>query len=187
MEGDHQVHPLMRVLVALSVCFIITSAAFAQSPKAQALYDRGVELNQTGVLVEASVLFTEALAIDPGYAEAYYQRGLSFLGMERPGHAVRDFTQATGLGIRNLDPYLRLIKWHDGRQQFAAALIVTDQLVANMPENAAGAYWDKGKIYERMGKRALAIAAYKAALSALDSDNADFADVLNTRIDQLEN
>lgn len=100
---------------------------------------------------------------------------------------MKDFTQAIGLGIQNLDPYIRLIKWHSERGQAAAALIVTDQIIAKMPENAAGADWDKGKLYEKINKKALAIAANEASLAALGSDNADFADVLNERIAALKN
>lgn len=172
---------------AAATSLLACSLAWAQLPEAKRLFDRGVELNQTGILVEASVLFTEALAIDPEYAEAYYQRGLSFQGMGRHQHAMKDFLAATGYGIRRLDPYLRLIKWHTDRREFAAVLIVTDQLAAHMPENAAGAHWDKGKTYEQMQKNTLAIAAYRAALDALDSDNADFANVLTDRIEELEN
>lgn len=178
-------YPTTRLIAALF--FVISSVqAFAQSEEAVALYKRGLEANQNGKLIEASVLFTEAIAIYPKYAEAYYQRGLSFIGMKRAENGMKDFQQAVGHKVQNLNPYLRLIKWHNTHNRFQASLIITDQIIANMPENAAGAYWDKGQIYERMNKRKLAIAAYQASLRALDSDNADFAKTLKSRIVELQ-
>lgn len=182
MALSRYIRPLAYSILA---GILLPTISFAQSPEARQLYDRGYQQIQKGILIDASVLFTEALAIDPEYADAYYQRGLSFLGMGREKHAIKDFTRATGLGIQQLDPYLRLIKWHTNRRQLPAALIVTDQVIAHMPENAAGGYWDKGKIYEQMNKKQLAVAAYEAALTALDSDNADFANVIKARIDVL--
>ena len=83
--------------------------------------------------------------------------------MGEPAHAMRDMNIAIGLKIKILDPFLRLIRHHMQRHQFLPALIITDQLITNMPEIAAGAYYDKGQIFELMGKADLAILALNVA------------------------
>ena len=180
---------LNRCKSALFICFVAlvsSSYASAQSSDAKALYERGVENNKSGQLIEASVLLTQAIAMNEDYADAYYQRGLSFIGMNRSDKGMKDFHQAIGYKIQNLDPYLRLIKWHNANKKYQATLVVTDQIIANMPENAAGGYWDKGQTYELMNKGKLAIAAYEASLTALGSDNEDFAKILKNRINELK-
>lgn len=184
----------MRNLAKSVTCAILIGLLFvfpssfsaAQSDEARSLYERGLEKNKRGKLIAASVLFTEAIAIEPDYADAYYHRGLSFIGMKRKAKGMEDFYQAIGYKIQDLNPYIQLIQWHNDHHRYPAALIITDQIIANMPENAAGAYWDKGQAYERMNKNKLAIAAYEASLAALDSDNADFALTLRSRIKELK-
>ncbi|MEE9452764.1 MAG: hypothetical protein V3V13_00085 [Paracoccaceae bacterium] len=173
-------------IIAGCIALLPTSMVLAQSDQAVEFYEQGLAQNQVYKLVGASVSFTEAIGLYPEYAQAYYQRGLSFAGMGKQDHAIKDFNAAVGYKITELDPYLRLIAWHKERHQYLAALLITDQLIANMPENAAGGYYDKGQIYELMGNSTLAVVAYKACLQRLEDEASDFANMLKHRISELQ-
>lgn len=172
----------------VAICLTAAPAAQAQSLSNahQALFDRGVAANQSGKLIESITVFTDLIAAQPDLAEVYYQRGLAFDGIGETARAINDFAEAVGLGVDKLGPFLRLIAHYKENRLYPAALIVTDQILAHLPENAAGAYWDKGQIYEAMGDRRNAIAAYEACLVALDADGADFAVTVQSRISALE-
>lgn len=178
---------MRQLFVLAAICMGLAGPIAAQiSAEARAFYEQGLAGNRSGHLVEATTAFTNALTLDPEFAEAYYQRGLAFDGMGRRQQAVDDYAAAVGRGIQTLEPYLRLIAIYKENQLYPAALIVTDQILAHLPENAAGAYWDKGQIYQLMGDRPNAIAAYEACIAALGPTNADFAATVRDRIAALQ-
>ena len=72
-------------------------------------FNQGVKQNQAGLLVEASVLLTEAIALDDQQHRYFHQRGLSFLGMGEVDHGIKDFKQAVDLNSDVLEVYLKLI------------------------------------------------------------------------------
>jgi len=185
MRFSLQVASWLLVLVSTSTLALEPSLSPKREKERQYSYERGLASYEATLMVEASVFFTDAIAIDPSFAPAYYHRGLSFLAMERSEQAFKDYQSAVSNGIDILDPYLRLVAFYKSRQQYSAALIVTDQLIEHMPENTAGAYWDKGQVYELMGKKKLAVAAYKACLETLPEGSEGFADTLNSRIAAL--
>lgn len=69
---------------------LLLNTSFAQSPKAQELFEKGVQQNKAGYLIKAVTLLTEAIALNPDYADAYYQRGLSFKGMGNKSYFIKD-------------------------------------------------------------------------------------------------
>lgn len=150
------------------------------------LYNQGVEQNQAGLLVEASILFTEAIAIDDQQHKYFHQRGLSFFGMGEDDHGIKDFKQAVDLKSDDLSVYLKLISHYSNQSQFMLVLMITDQMIVNLPEQAAGAYFDKGKAYEAMEKPKLAIKAYQASMAELTQDQTDFKQVLLQKINNIK-
>ncbi len=168
------------------IAILLAGQVSAQTDQANIYYQQGVTNNQQGLLIEASVLFTQAIAEYPEFAQAYYQRGLSFDGMGEKSHAIKDFKQSVDYKIVNLQPYLRLINHYKSNSQYLAALIITDQLVANMPDQAAGGYYDKGQIYELMNKSSLAIKAYEMTLKNTDEDMTIFKEQLLDKIAHLK-
>jgi tetratricopeptide (TPR) repeat protein len=154
----------------------------AQSNKAVDYYNKGVEFNKTGKLVKASIHFTEAVSMYPGYAQAYYQRSLSFNGMGQTQSARKDLMKAIQLGIKNVNPYLSQIKYYKSTKQYTSAILITKKLIRAMPENSAGAYYDQGLIYEEINHPKEAIAAFNTSIELLDSNSQDFKEILLNKI-----
>lgn len=165
--------------------FWVFGVAYAGS-SADDLYQQAVEYNQQGFLVEASVLLTEAISLDGSQARYYYQRGLSLVGMDQLEAGMQDFKSAVNLKSTELKAYLKLISYDMEKSRYQAVLITTDQLLANLPEQAAGAYYDQGRAYEAMGKPELAMAAYQKVIASLAPEMSDFKQQLTDKVKKIK-
>lgn len=171
----------MRLLIPI-FALLFSMTCNAHSNKAVKHYNKGVEYNKTGKLVEASIEFTNAISIYPDYAQAYYQRSLSFKGMGQTEHARKDSMKAIHLGIKNINPYLTQIKHYKSTKQYISAILITKKMMRAMPENSVGAYYDQGLIYEEMLEHQNAIIAYKKSLQSLGVGSHEFKQVIFNKI-----
>ena len=163
----------------------IGHASEETSEQAESLYEQALLKNQTGLLIEASVLLTQAISLDDQRDKYFHQRGLSFFGMGETNHGIKDFNHAVDLKTTELSIYLKLINYYMENTQYMAVLIITDQLIANLPDQASGGYYDKGRAYELMAKPQLAVAAYQASIESLEPDQIDFKEFLQAKITNL--
>jgi tetratricopeptide (TPR) repeat protein len=175
----------MNKIIVTWILILFVNWAHANT-NAENFYNQGVEKNQIGQLIEASVLLTEAIALNDQQHRYFHQRGLSFLGMGEVEQGIKDFKQAADLHSNELGVYLKLIEHYTNQSQYMLVLIITDQMIVNLPEQAAGAYYDKGKAYETMKKPQLAIKSYQASLNNLNDDQNDFKQVLLNKINTLK-
>lgn len=177
----------MNILaVACVMSTLLYSNAGKASEQAESLYQQAVIKNQTGLLIEASVLLTQAISIDDRRDKYFHQRGLSFFGMGENNQGIKDFNRAVDLKTTELSIYLKLINHYIDTAQYNAVLSITDQLLSNLPDQAVGAYYDKGRAYELMAKPQLAIAAYQSAIENLAPEPSDFRDTLLDKITTLK-
>jgi len=177
------------LLLGLCLCVSVANSRAKSKDfvfEAEQLYQQAMDKNQAGLLVEASVLFTQAIALDNQQPHYFHHRGLSFFGMGELNQGIKDFNQAVNLKTTELSVYLKLISHYMKNSQYMAVLIITDQLAANLPNQAAGAYYDKGRAYEAMHNFTMAKAAYQASLNQLGNDQADFRKLLENKIQEIE-
>lgn len=76
-----------------------SSDALAPPDAARAQYDRGVALDALGRTPEAIDAFGQALAVQPGFAEAYTNRGNARLRLGNLSEAKSDYEAALAAGI----------------------------------------------------------------------------------------
>ncbi|MFK8011990.1 MAG: tetratricopeptide repeat protein [Marinicellaceae bacterium] len=165
---------------------LLSYVAFGQPQEAQDLFEKGLIKNQSYHFIDASVFFTQAIALEPEFAEAYYQRGLSFEAMGKSSYAIKDFNRAIYQDIKNVEVYLKLITYYKNLQQYQSAILICQKLIQAMPENAAGAYYDLGEIYETMNNVDLAIKSYQQSLLNADESFEDFRKQLLIKIESLK-
>lgn len=143
---------------------------FSQSKKAVKLYEKGEKAMKTYHYVKASVEFTNAIAISPNYADAYYQRALCFVGMRRTEAAIKDFASCVDLEPQNIPAYLNIIFHYKALQQYDNALAYIDKLAENSPANLGGSYYQRALCYEEMKEKQKAIDYYQKAMEAFKAD-----------------
>ena len=64
------------------------------SPDAVANFDKGVEYYDQGLIALAIAEFTKAIDLDPTYADAYYNRGITYERLGDSYEANQDFAKA---------------------------------------------------------------------------------------------
>ncbi len=175
-----------RLLICLWLLHGLGAVSAKSNKAAEILYINGLEKNQTGLLIEATVVLTEAIAIDDQQHRYFYQRGLSFFALGQVDHGIEDFKQAVILKTDELGVYLKLISLYSTRSQYRLVLTTTDQMLDNLPAQAAGAYFDKGRAYEALHLPHLAINAYQASINQLSSNQTDFKQMLTERITSIK-
>jgi len=142
--------PLVFALLILSGC--------APSKQQQALdvYNRGVAYLNKGEYDEAIADFTEAIRLNPEFAEVYYNRGLTY-GRDKGDfeNAIADFTEAIRLKPDYAEAYYNrdIAEFSNGD---------TDKAIADHTEairlkpDYAKAYYNRGVAFEDRGDKSKA-------------------------------
>ena len=68
-------------------------------------YTRGIASSEKGEVELAIEDYTEAIVLDPKFAEAYYQRGLAYAKNGELDKAIEDYTTAIELKPNHADAY----------------------------------------------------------------------------------
>ena len=84
---------LLLLLLALSGC------GPSQEEQAIDAYNRGIDYGEKGEYDMAIANFTEAIRLDPKYAEVYYVRGTAYAKNGEEVKAEADFAEAKQLGF----------------------------------------------------------------------------------------
>ncbi len=84
---------------AVIFLFLITAASFAQAeaPDVVAIFNEAQNLHEKGDLAGAIKLYDKAVAIEPAFPEAHYQRGIAELALGKTSEAERSFRRAIEL------------------------------------------------------------------------------------------
>jgi tetratricopeptide (TPR) repeat protein len=125
-----------KTLLSLLVAGVTLLTVYAQQiPKAQEHYDRGLELAKEEKFHEATEQFTQAIAINPEFNDAYYQLGLSALGDNRPQDAIHAFMQLSQLQPTNSKSILAAAQLYYGLGFMDDALALSVRALLIEPKN----------------------------------------------------
>jgi len=115
---------------------------------AKPYYEKGIRNLNANNYNQAILDFTEAIRINPNYAEAYNKRGFtySYLGNVNIYNAIADFTQAIRINPDYEEAYTNRIWFYVGIGDYKNALADNTQLVRLRP-NDSGVYSGRGYIY----------------------------------------
>lgn len=129
---------LVAVLVAASA-----SALWGQTP--QELLARGQSLEQQGKAAEAIAAYTQAIAADAKFSEAYRRRALVYASLGNRREAITDFTRAIDADPKSARAYngrgaskMALLDWGGARQDIDMAL--------TLDPNYSNAHANRGRI-----------------------------------------
>jgi protein O-GlcNAc transferase len=133
-----------------------------------ALHLLGLIALQTRHAEEAVELFGKAIALNPEYVEAHYNRGLALMELHRPEDALASYDRAIALM-----PNLAMAYNNRGSalldlKRPADALASYDRAIALQPDHAK-AHGNRGMVLAKLRRYEEALAAYDKAF-ALDPD-----------------
>jgi Tfp pilus assembly protein PilF len=138
---------------------------------AQADTARGQALARSGKTEEALAEFDKAIALDPHYAEALYDRGLLYQGEKQHQLAIDDFTSASGLTPQRAEPLLGRAISYLALDKIKEAAADLDEAVQADPNNAQ-IWTTRGFAYERLGDKTRAAGSYGRAVGIHPKDEA---------------
>lgn len=88
---------LLTYFLALPLTLLFLTHAVAQSPAARRLVARGDALIGLNKVDEAVESYTKAIALSPGYAEAYVRRGMARRGRGDLAGSIEDYEKASSI------------------------------------------------------------------------------------------
>ena len=143
--------------------------------EAMDLLSRGIQFYKQGDLDAAVNSFTEALGVDPQYADAYHRRGSVYRVRGQYAAAVENFTKAIESDYRSTEVHYiaRGATYTDMRDYNAAIADFTEVITLN-PYNA-DAYYGRGIAYHWKGNLDAAIADYDRAIKMVPPMTQAFA------------
>jgi len=154
----------MKKLSLLILCLILSNSIFAQSKKAQKLYDKAYKAAQDGYAVEASVHLTDAIVLYKDYAEAYELRALCFLAMNQQEQATKDFEKAAEINPDMMRSLANLIDINRKAENWENVAKYSEIIFEHHPYNGCRAMYDWGDALEKQGKTKEAVEKYKSFL-----------------------
>ena len=123
---------LVLVAALLSGC-----SYFDPNVRKQKYYSSGLRYFEKGQYQEAAIQFTNAVKIDPGYADAHFQLGESYLKLQRLDRAYQELFRTVELRPEDYKARIALANVLLMGRQFPKAKEQTDWLVKNRPDDPA--------------------------------------------------
>ena len=131
--------------------------------RAGALINRALAYRAKGELDRAIADYSEAIRIDPRYADAYYNRAIAFKAKGDLDRAIADYNEAIRLNPRDALAYNNRGIAYQAKGDFAGAIIEYDEAIRLDPGNAL-AHYNRAIAYRSVGDLERAIADYDAAI-----------------------
>ncbi|MEA5513241.1 tetratricopeptide repeat protein [Nodularia sp. UHCC 0506] len=120
--------------------------------------------------------YTQAITINPQFAEPYYNRGVVYDDQGKTELAIADYTQAITINPQFAEPYYNRGVAYDDQRKTELAIADFTQAITVNPQ-FANAYYNRGNAYDDQGKTELAIADYTQAITV----NPQYANAYNNR------
>ena len=163
---------LHRVLPATLLCASLMLGAqqtFAQTKTTdttsqtilsdKALFSLAFQAQNAGNTTKAIELYTQAIALNPNYADTYYNRGNEYYHLKEYEAAIKDYNQAIALDPKNAKMYFNRGVVQYEVKNYEAAIKDYNQAITLDPKNAR-MYLNRGAVYYEINNYKEAIRDY---------------------------
>ena len=130
---------------------------------------------------QALASWDKAIALEPDYAEAYYNRGVALQALRRFDEALASWDKAIALAPDFAEAYNNRGITLNELKRYEEALASWDKAIALIPE-LAEAYYNRGNVLQRLKRFGEALASYDKTIAL----KPDFADAHNNRAASLK-
>ena len=155
-------------LFAVSVAVSGIVHATEQSVAASHL-NLGNEHYNAGRLDQASAEYSRAIALNPRFVNAYYNRGVSYKRSGQYELAIADFTKAISLDAGDASLYLGRADVYFLQNKFEAAIADYSKVISIDPKQSS-AHLSRGVAYARSGKSIESFADFRRAIAAYNAE-----------------
>ncbi len=167
-DKTHRFKDAAEFAATLKVLSINTTPATSESENLALLdavtyHKRGQAHASTRNYEQAIMDYTQAIALDPNYAEAYDSRGLAHLLMENYGQALLDCSRAIELAPDFVTTHVNRGIAYTGLRDYDRATIDYDTALKLSPKNIY-AYYNHGNVQLWLGQNAKAIPYYNQVI-----------------------
>lgn len=126
--------------------------------------NRGAHHEKKGELDKAIEDCSQAIALDPGYADAYYGRGTIYSRKGDLDKAIEDFNKTIALNPDYVDAYYNRGNQHSKNSAFDKGIADYTKAISLKPDHLR-AYFNRGNRYINKGEFEKAIADYTTAIA----------------------
>lgn len=133
---------------------------------AEVYFQAGLKMLRHPITYQVAIgQFTQAIQIDPQYAEAYYYRGAAYQGLRMFDRAIQDFNKAIFIDPVYVNAYYdRGIIYHYGLKVPELAIFDYSQVIYLNPSDA-DAYSQRGDANSDLGDYSAAVQDYNSAIN----------------------
>ena len=157
--------------------------ALARRKRARVPYNAGLDLVSHGAWLDAISAFREAIALDPGFAEAEYNLGVTYQKMDSHDKAIEQFERAIKLRSGDADYHYALGNSYYHTKRYDQAIRSFDRALAINPAFLKAQY-SLAVSLEKAGNTARARREWRRYLD-MDGDS-EWADRARARLAELE-
>lgn len=157
--SDIMVRMLTAAILLFALCMRASPAANSEVPGALAQYKKGAKAAQKHLYDKAVDEYTQAIAIDPNYADAYNSRGVAYAKLMDFQKAVADFSQAIALTPENPESYHNRGMVLSQMREYERAIADFDTAIRLKDRDAF--VLSKAQALEAAGRKEEAVKAYK--------------------------
>ena len=171
--------------------FVLIAPQMSIADDAACYYDKGTNFLRDGNLNEAIAALTTAVALRPGYAIAYNNRGLAYYKQDKYVKAAGDFRRAIQFNPNDEMAYNNIAIVFCKQGDYDKALLYLDkaiELIKDIKPSHADVFNNLGFVYMKKDMHKESADAYNYASHIIQSKTADYSDdynqiTINQRID----
>jgi len=161
LEPNRQIYIRVRLYEGGSGNYTISARAVTAATIA---YDRGITFSNNDNYASAIESFTEAIRLNPNYAEAYAARGEAYRLINDNDKALADFASAIRINPNYADTYLYRGFVYSDKGDFDLAIADYTSAIRLSPPSYFWLYLYRGRAYKDKGDYDRAIADYTSAI-----------------------
>lgn len=171
---DEVKHPVLKVPSKVVQRLVVEQKkAIAHQPpvdsktlSAQEWFERGYKTADTEEKIR---LYTKAIELDPGFVNAYNNRGVCYIELQQIDLAIEDFNQAIELNPKGAEAYYNRGNSHAKLEQFQTAIEDYNQAITLQAKDA-DTYNNRGLCYKNLEQYERAIKDFNKALEIKPGD-----------------
>ena len=170
------------IICVVAIAFLTAHLAYWRV-SAHSHYMRGIELVRTHKYKEAIRSYTEAVAIEPQYADVYSARGQVYSRVREYDQAIGDFSRSIAIAP-SIRAFMGRALVHGLNRNYEQVIRDCDAAIT-INSGYAKAYYLKGLSFEKLDRTSDAIDAYESYLKHVKPGQHPNVDVIKAKIDKL--